>query len=46
MRKSGFDSRWDRMKKLVFVTQNKYKLEDARRLLPEFEIAHVDFDVP
>ncbi|MEK7099240.1 MAG: non-canonical purine NTP pyrophosphatase [Patescibacteria group bacterium] len=34
------------MKKLVFVTQNKYKLEDARKLLPEFEIEHVDFDVP
>ncbi len=34
------------MKTIVFVTQNKYKLEDARKLLPEFEIEHVDFDVP
>ncbi len=34
------------MKKLVFVTQNKNKIDDAQRLLPEFEIEHVDFDVP
>ena len=34
------------MKTLVFVTQNKNKLADAQRILPEFEIEHVDFDVP
>lgn len=34
------------MKKLVFVTQNIHKVEDARILLREFEIEHVDFDVP
>ena len=34
------------MKKLVFVTQNKNKLEDAKKLLPQFEIEHVDFEVP
>ncbi|KKT24342.1 MAG: Non-canonical purine NTP pyrophosphatase [Candidatus Magasanikbacteria bacterium GW2011_GWA2_43_9] len=34
------------MKKLTFVTQNQNKLADAQRLLPEFEIEHVDFDVP
>lgn len=34
------------MKKLVFVTQNKNKLADAQKLLPEFEIEHVDFEVP
>lgn len=34
------------MKTIVFVTQNKNKLADAQKLLPEYEIAHVDFDVP
>jgi len=34
------------MKKLVFVTQNKNKLIDAQKLLPDFEIEHVDFEVP
>ena len=34
------------MKKLIFVTQNKNKLADAQKLLPEFTIEHVDFDVP
>ena len=34
------------MKKLTFVTQNQNKLADAQKLLPEFEIEHVDFDVP
>lgn len=34
------------MKKLTFVTQNKNKLADAQKLLPEFEIEHIDFEVP
>jgi XTP/dITP diphosphohydrolase len=34
------------MKSLIFVTQNKSKIDDAQRLLPEFEIEHIDFDVP
>lgn len=34
------------MKKLTFVTQNKNKLADAQKLLLEFEIEHVDFEVP
>lgn len=32
--------------RLIFVTQNKNKLADAQKLMPEFEIDHVDFDVP
>lgn len=34
------------MKTLVFVTQNKNKLADAEKLLSEFVIEHIDFDVP
>ena len=34
------------MKTLVFVTQNKNKLEDAEKLLPDFHIEHIDFEVP
>ncbi len=34
------------MKTLVFVTQNKNKIADAQKLLPEFVIEQVDFDVP
>lgn len=34
------------MKILVFVTQNKNKLADAQKLLPDFAIEHIDFDVP
>lgn len=34
------------MKKLIFVTQNKNKLADVQKLLPEFEIEHVDFETP
>ena len=34
------------MKKLVFVTQNMNKIADAQKLLPEFEIEHVDFEIP
>jgi non-canonical purine NTP pyrophosphatase (RdgB/HAM1 family) len=34
------------MQTLVFVTQNLYKLEDAQKLLPDFHIEHVDFEVP
>lgn len=32
--------------KLVFVTQNQNKVNDARKLLPEFDIQHIDFVVP
>lgn len=34
------------MKPLVFVTENKHKLEIARVKLSGFEIAHVDFTIP
>jgi non-canonical purine NTP pyrophosphatase (RdgB/HAM1 family) len=34
------------MQTIVFVTQNLHKLEDAKRLLPEFAIEHVDFEIP
>ena len=34
------------MRKLIFVTQNKNKLADAQKLLPDFEIEHIDFEVP
>lgn len=34
------------MARIVFVTQNKNKLADAQKLLPEFKIEHIDFDVP
>ena len=34
------------MKKLVFVTQNMNKLTDAQKLLPEFEIEQIDFEIP
>ncbi len=34
------------MKKLTFVTQNLNKVNDAKKLLPDFEIRHVDFEVP
>lgn len=34
------------MKTIVFVTQNLNKVEDAKKLLPEFEIEHIDFEVP
>ena len=34
------------MKTLTFVTQNQNKLADAQKLLPEFTIDHIDFDVP
>lgn len=34
------------MKKIVFVTQNPNKLEDAQKLMPEYEIDHIDFEVP
>ncbi len=31
---------------LSFITGNKNKLVDAQKLLPEFEIEHIDFEVP
>jgi non-canonical purine NTP pyrophosphatase (RdgB/HAM1 family) len=31
---------------LVFVTGNLDKVEDAKKLLPEFKIEHIDFDIP
>ncbi|MBI4359691.1 MAG: non-canonical purine NTP pyrophosphatase [Candidatus Jacksonbacteria bacterium] len=34
------------MKALTFVTQNSDKLADVSKLLPEFEIQHIDFAVP
>ncbi len=34
------------MKTLVFVTQNLHKVEDVQKLLPDFEIEHIDFEVP
>lgn len=34
------------MRTLTFVTQNLHKVEDAQRLLPDFAIKHVDFEVP
>lgn len=34
------------MKSLVFVTSNKDKIKDAIKLLPEYKIEHVDFEVP
>lgn len=34
------------MGELIFVTQNQNKVEDAQKLLPQFHIEHVDFDVP
>lgn len=32
--------------KLVFVTQNLNKVADAQKLMPGFEIDHIDFEVP
>ena len=32
--------------KITFVTQNKYKVADAQKLLPDFEIENIDFEVP
>ncbi len=34
------------MKKIIFITENKNKLADAQKLLPDFEIEHVNFEVP
>jgi XTP/dITP diphosphohydrolase len=34
------------MKNLIFVTQNPNKVRDAKKLLPEFSIEHIDFEVP
>jgi XTP/dITP diphosphohydrolase len=32
--------------KLVFVTQNKNKVIDAQKMLKNYEIEHIEFDVP
>ena len=34
------------MKSLVFVTENKHKLNIARKKLSDFKIEHVDFTIP
>ncbi len=34
------------MANITFVTQNMNKVEDARKLLPSFNLKHIDFDVP
>lgn len=34
------------MQNITFVTQNKHKVSDAQKLLPEFTVNHVDFEVP
>ncbi len=34
------------MKKIIFVTQNKNKISDARKLLSNFDINPIDFEVP
>jgi non-canonical purine NTP pyrophosphatase (RdgB/HAM1 family) len=34
------------VKKLVFVTQNQNKVNDAKKLMHNFDLEHVDFDVP
>lgn len=33
------------MQKITFVTKNLNKVADAKKLLPDFEIHHVNFDV-
>lgn len=32
--------------RLVFVTQNLNKVRDAQKLMPDFNIEHIDFEVP
>ena len=34
------------MKKIVLVTQNKNKVEDFQKLMSEYVVEHVDFDIP
>lgn len=34
------------MTSLVFVTQNQNKVNDVKKLLPDFDIEHIDFEVP
>lgn len=34
------------MKSLTFVTKNKHKLDDAKKLLSDYEIHNISFDVP
>ncbi len=34
------------MKALVFVTQNRNKIADAVRLLPNYQIEHINYDLP
>ncbi len=31
---------------LIFATRNVHKVEDARKLLPDYDIQQVDFDIP
>jgi non-canonical purine NTP pyrophosphatase (RdgB/HAM1 family) len=31
---------------LTFVTQNKHKVEDAKKLLQNFKIENIDFEIP
>ena len=35
-----------RKKKLIFVTQNLNKVEDAKKLLTQYSIKHINFEVP
>jgi len=34
------------MQPIIFVTQNKHKLDDAKKLLPDFNVENIDFEVP
>lgn len=34
------------MKTIVFVTQNKNKVEDAEKILKNVQVEHIDFEVP
>lgn len=32
-------------RKIIFVTQNKNKIDDATKLLPKYDIEHIDFEI-
>ena len=34
------------MNKITFITGNKNKLNDIQKLMPEYQIEHIDFDAP